>query len=688
MNHPFGPSRLIECLETRIAPAGVVAVSFSNGVLELTGDEVDNELSLIALPGARFVLSAGGETQFQFGERGYLYPFLNFSGALKSISANLLEGDDTLQIAGVTTTGRMNIDMGEGKNSTLLIETQVGGSLAVSGGAGDDTVRFAGPSLGVGGNLKIHTGDGAQTLSFETRRTTIGGALTYEGGSGGDTVRIEGSRTEVNSIHCDFDVGGASFGGGGRMKVNSDVRATTEGGYLEFDFLGPLFVGGDFDFSATADARIFVKVGFLPGARSLDIGGEVKLSGGSGGKTLALLATRANIGGIEVAGGGSQMNKLELWFGSGTIPKGISFAGGNVEDRVSLELKGCTTGPIDCTMGDGAGFADVKLEDSSVGRFQLFGGTSFDRINVFSRNLATTGKFTVDGGGGDDPISIDLRRSSIGGDLLVGAGDEIAGGAAKVAFKARRITTGGDLVVTSEAGANQFTMDTAFATTFGGGIRFEGGPDGEVIEAFFDISSAAFVTLDLGGGADHTVLGIGGPASGPVQYNGGGYLLLFGENIGSAVLNGDDRDLVAEITGSFSNLTVRKTSPAGISQVTLNQATVGRANIETGDGADKVTIVYSVINSLTVHTAGGDDVLALEGQPTDRPRIKPFMGKVSIDMGAGDDTLTIGDAGPGLGAVFGKPVVAAGGLGMDHVLKSDPANVIPGGSIFDFETVS
>src|SRR4051812_32018616 len=125
----------IELLESRIAPAGLVTVTLTGGVLDLTSDDGAHEFSIRALDSTTVELSAVDGTLFRMAG-GADTDTLLLTTPIKSLSVTLDDGQDALHLAGLNLPGSITIDMGEGDNTVSLDSITTKGSLGIKGGAG------------------------------------------------------------------------------------------------------------------------------------------------------------------------------------------------------------------------------------------------------------------------------------------------------------------------------------------------------------------------------------------------------------------------------------------------------------------------------------------------------------------------------------------------------------------------
>ena len=131
----------IEALETRIAPAGVVNVAFAGGSFTLTGDALDNVLTITATGPNVLTFSPGGGTTFTSGLPLSVFDPATgiFHGDITGkFTANLGAGNDTLFLANVTIPGKLDVNDLIGNNNLTLNNTRIGGDLNFTTGPGND----------------------------------------------------------------------------------------------------------------------------------------------------------------------------------------------------------------------------------------------------------------------------------------------------------------------------------------------------------------------------------------------------------------------------------------------------------------------------------------------------------------------------------------------------------------------
>jgi hypothetical protein len=196
----------IERLEGRIAPAGIITVELTNGILTLTGDGADNSVSVEG--GLTNQIRVTGMTGTTLNnatdtELGFDLP----AGGLRGINVDLNAGGDTLSLTNLKTRLDIDIDLGNGNNAANLFGLNAR-NLVIAGGSGSDTITFLLPGRTVlRGGLEVTPGDGANVLSINSE-AKIAKGISYVGGTGPDAIFVTAPKWTVNG-GIDLSLGAA-----------------------------------------------------------------------------------------------------------------------------------------------------------------------------------------------------------------------------------------------------------------------------------------------------------------------------------------------------------------------------------------------------------------------------------------------------------------------------------------------
>jgi HSP20 family molecular chaperone IbpA len=183
-------SLVFESLECRRVMAGNVTANLSGGDLVLTGDALGNQVFVQRPAGNRVVISALDGTTTINGQGS-----VTFNGNVRSISANMGDGDDIVHIAGKFrnrwTLSSVNVDTGAGNDIVLLQHLQVaGGRTTITTGAGNDAARISKSRHSSG--VSIDLGAGGDDSGVYASR--FAGNVAVNGGDGSDRFVREGGK--------------------------------------------------------------------------------------------------------------------------------------------------------------------------------------------------------------------------------------------------------------------------------------------------------------------------------------------------------------------------------------------------------------------------------------------------------------------------------------------------------------
>jgi hypothetical protein len=253
-------------------------------------------------------------------------------------------------------------------------------------------------------------------------------------------------------------------------------------------------------------------------------------------------------------------------------------------------------------------------------------------------DVTFTGSVQIDLGGGDDKLY--FERVSVSGDVTIdtGEGDDFV--------RLFDIDVGGDLDVTCGQGDDSLTT-TALRVVGSMTCDFGAGNNNVALDA----NAGGDMTLTSGAGNDGVALYDGTSAMGNVSIDVGdgdnAVRFKYGSGAGTdlEIFTGDGDDLVELLD----------CPPVG-----------GSALIATHGGADRVVLEGGAIGGdLFIDTGSGADEVAI-GPSTSPPNPCDLsvLGHTDIDLGRGDDSLSLGGLGSGA-STFGGRFRADGGPGSD-----------------------
>lgn len=362
--------------------------------------------------------------------------------------------------------------------------------------------------------------------------------------------------------------------------------------------------------------------------------------------------------------------------------KQISMKMGDGHDNVTISAIAGATGPflvgsngngqLKIDMGKGPD-DEVTLTGISSGNVEIEFGNDGSSLTVNAANpdnavggptdirTSITGKLTVEGGKGNDSVTIDgaAISDSVRLDLRDGndsvAMDTFEGSDLNFGLSIQKDFT----VSNSKHGAdtvNFLDSGDAGAVTIGGNVRLDMGDSNSTVTA------DPFATLDVG---KDLAINFGG--------NGVSHVTLLEAFIGRdlSIRTGDGTDTV-DLSSINAGRNVRVDMGKGVSTLNVDffafdrTSVAGEFRASLGDDADTATISGGSVGKLRLDMGKGDDQLTIKGLQDG--------GDAKIDLGDGTNTATItgldldGAGGnPDFQSSIGKNLAITGGKGNDTV---------------------
>lgn len=458
---------VLELLEPRLAPAGVIAVSVSAaGTLVLgtvPGLDGDEKVSISRLDDGSYQLTPEAGVALRIGGVNHITPQI-VQGVTAGLTANLGAGDDSLILNDAFFTKAVSINLGAGNNAFTMIDSGVGGALTVLGGEGVDLVRFFGGFATVGGAAMLKLGGGADDVLSTADRLNFGQGLTIDGGVGNDVVRLGNSDGDDLAI-----LGNFTFAGG----AGDDL----------------LSVG-------------FANAGVM-------ISGTLKLTDVSGNETVQFVGSRFDVGALSLlagSGNNSLLNSATDFF----VAKTLQWTSGSGTDDVDFNGSHLRVGgAVSISLGNGGGDAELTpLNSLYVGGTVIISGSGASRtLDVNASEVYIGGKVTLNAGAGDGTARIfGLNGIYLGGgaSLSCGAGDTnlvISGNFRLVSNGSLTLTNGGGLGTSSIfiGGTNVSSAINGAVNLKGGGsasLEMMGAVSGAVNLSTASLAAASNITVD------------------------------------------------------------------------------------------------------------------------------------------------------------------------------------------------
>ena len=575
---------------------------------------------------------------------------LDVDGTLDTSSVALADGttlniDGTVQAAGAT---QAAITGSTGINTVVV---NAGATLSASGdlGGGNDTVTLAG-TLNTGAS-SIGLGAGDDTLTLTDGASISGAGIDAGTATSNDVLVLN------NAVALMFD-GSITSGFENLIKQNSGTASMT--GSQSFG-AGTTISGGTLDIDGTLQTPTLA----LADSTTLNVDGSVQAAGG----TQATIMGSTGVNTLLVNTGATLLANGDLGDGSDVV----TLAG-----TLNTSASALSLGPGDdtLTLNDGAVLSGTGIDAAAGANDQLI----LNNANALTFNGAATTAFEA-------LIKQNGGIATMTGTQTFSAGTTIGGGTLSVAGMlqtptvslADGTTLDVDGVVqaagatqsalTGSAGANTVTVAASGTLLAAGDL----GTGNDVLDVAGTLDTGAG-TLALGDGDDSFVIHDGTNVVGAVDG---------GAGLDTRVYN---IDLNADVGALLGFEGVTKT---GIGVLSINgPGTTNLAEIEVLGGTLNVASTASVdgVSSTTIAT---DATLNVDGAYDGSAGNDTFTvagivsGGGNIDLGDGDDTLTLQD-----GAAM-NAAVSGGAVGADSVvIDNATALTFDGTNVANFEDLT
>lgn len=646
--HPHHSST-IEALESRIAPAGVVAITYDaiTGVLGLAGDADANSISITKTGANTHRIEGTGGTTLTINGDAAAVPEIADIGKIISLTFNGAAGADTLSVVGLKTLNTLTVN-GEAGDDSLSVEDVVvkgaaifdfgtdggeltlrgddvfgvdltvnyganggevlaeqgstlvvKGAVVLNGGAGADQFTLQATSAVLTKGVKFTAGEGVNELNLASTIATVGKSVTgksvqFDGGGAADKLKIGGARVAfLGSI--EFNAGAGA----------NSVEATSAAVRVD----GSLIVNG----GANADA-------FSWASANTNIKGAVTLALGNGDNTAIFSGASVVLGSLLTVSGGAGADTLNLGAASST-------------DSVTVK------GAVDVTPGNGSNKVVAEGAVLSLGAgFKFAGGTDDDDVEILNVISGVKGNLDVTLGDGVSTFFVLGSQATFGANVLVTSGD----GGGILNFTANKLKAAGTVTVTTGAGDDSLEIVGALID-FKKTLAITTGDGGDIVNISGDGSVKGDVTVDLGAAsAGSQFLDLAGRSGVAGNLKLGGKLTIFAAT--AAGLGNEDHVTI-------TNVYVAKAMKVSLSEVDSfltidNLQALDTVLIETGAGEDTVEIEQNGFFGPSIFTKAvtidlGDDadsILIGLSSVAGSSSFGRFLGGLAVTGGAGGDT--------------------------------------------------
>lgn len=675
----------IEPLEARIAPAGVVNVTLTDGVLTITGDGADNRVEVSSVIGNQVLVAGLNGTLLNGASASLLFEVP--AKGLASITAELGAGNDDFTLRDLLVKGDVTVTDGDGGISMQMRDLNAR-NFTLSGSDATDSLSSGGMMLR--GNFTLELGGGTNFASL-SGVSKILGALSYSG-TGSDWMNL----TDVDVKRgVGFEFGGSQGRADfyGTANIQGGMRVASTANLLLTMNTDVAKIAGDVIVGLGAGENLVDLIASI----SLDVRGRLQVTGGSGDDELSFSGYRVNVtGGVtfDAGGGENTFGQASALFSTSTLKvnggAGIDLV--DLSDSVDTTIKGLAS----FSLGDGENTftAPDLIGTVSLGSFTYTGGEGRDRI-ASSKAWLVRGASQIELGAGANTLDITSRSATFGGRLEVHSASvgleesTIRIEASTVAaLKGVFITQTGDAVQT-------MYMNGGYSLVIKGGLTYESGAGSDSVSFNFMRGGVSGpISVNAGGGNNDVEFEVYDTrVSAPINVTTGAgndsihfqtATATFAAPINVFAGAGDNEMEFAIEFGRTDYLKPVKvvSDSAGTDSLELRNASFkGGLDVRLGGGVSTVEIDDVAFRGKTViDTAAGNDSMLIERNGT--AAVSLFASAVDLKLGEGDDSVLIG------GGTLANTIRLIARLTIDGGAGTDTSNdvagfaqYLPGGSV-------
>ena len=678
---------MIEVLESRIAPAGIVTASLAGGNLTLTGDGADNQIHIEPIGGGDFMIQGLNGTTF-VNEQGPTPFFFITNLPILGLKVDLGGGNDSFDATGLRAVGASKLSGGDGNDTFTLNNFTDLGAVTIDGGMGDDAVTFGGSYTVLRSKVTFTDAGGNNALSFGAKTTTLT-SIAYTGGAGDDSITSTGLVLRGTSITANFGDGGAVMSFQGQSVSLSSISMTCGAvgagtqQILEADVENFAVASGVTAVLDPAAPGHAVDAGVdLSAADTGRIGGTLKVTGGGGPVLLGLSGPEFTVGSaLTFQPGATGVGHLNLDSGIIKVAGDLTFLGTAQNDTFHISSLSFTAAKKTVLqLGNGDNAAEVSATHSVfTGGLQYVGGNGEDTLEItgsmrggaISAQMGTNADALTFNGAlvavasivatGADAAGSQLHATIFGTEVKIKTGITVTGGlgitTVDLGQQGMNFSAGTDLNFTS---TSEMQVELSGSEVIFGKLNFTGGNGGGALFVTTDQLVSKGLRYRGGTNSDSISLSASTGAIGLVDVN------MDAGQASLSVLSPDDQLLVGGINFNTANAGA-DTSLLSVSKLLV----AGALNVNTGDGPDTVNGGESIfVGPVLMQTKGGADIISFD--TTDVSIGSTFRGIFSLVLGDGDDQLKVGNNTFGGHARFLTTVLVDAAAGNDTTALVTP----------------
>ena len=434
------PYSSLELLEARIAPAGLVKIAVAKGTVTITGDAMDNEITIdIVSPGVLEITGAMS-TMLQLGKDGTPgagpIDVAGYAGDLKVV---LGDGSDSVTLDAGVYLKNVTLDGGAGNNTFSYSNPVVPGTFSILAKGGNDTVDGV-ANLLVGHDLNIKLGDGINEVTSNASTFSVGGNLTLTAGSspdnfafastspttiGGNVVVNLGSNADTFKFQSDEHIqigGNVSVTGAQKSSVASPGGTAANFTISADDYVG---INGNVSVTGKNDTMGFV----MGGTNTTTVFGKVTVTTGNSSFLTLNGGQQGYYGDVTFKTKGDttlNMKANNQFFIGGKL----SYTGDKGVDHITIIEDGTIVGSATFNLGGGDG-QTITFGGKTSTNISVLGALSVstssktgEQNQIALEQIQVGGKLSVTTGASDDMVKIDDMKILGATQIGMGAGTD------------------------------------------------------------------------------------------------------------------------------------------------------------------------------------------------------------------------------------------------------------------------